>query len=130
MVRGHSECEQNFLSSLTFVFSFIRLLGFECSKDDDVFVGFSFIKWHNQILPSVLQFSEAENFPCWEGETNLYFYPHKEFSLSFSWMTKDVFIRASQIGDAVEIARENHRKALSVALKPPRVAVAEPSVKS
>lgn len=53
-------------------------------KEDDAFVGFLVIKMrHNQILPSLLQFSEALYFPGQKRETNLYFY-HKAFSLSIS----------------------------------------------
>jgi len=53
-------------------------------KEDDAFVGFLVIKMrHNQILPSLLQFSEAVYFPGQKRETNLYFY-HKAFSLSIS----------------------------------------------
>lgn len=61
-----------------------NFLGFEHNKDDDVLVGFLLIQMRCDLIsPSLLHFSETENFPCWKKKTSLYLY-HKEFSLNIS----------------------------------------------
>lgn len=87
------------------------------------------LKWDNLLPPSLLPLSEAENFPCWERETNLYFY-HKEFSLKISLERLKMCSsepaklemlpgRTRQLKQPIS-PKKNHIKARSATLKRPR----------